>query len=138
MTSSRKRKQDESSSSDTKMRSRYSGHMARTEESFTVFFFSLLLQEDTVHVRINYVKCGIHRKKKEIKLDVPKFKYTPHTSSPIAHATPQHLIYDTLCFVSFFLRIAYVYLRYSTTTDNARRQLRYTKIDTCLDLVQLL
>lgn len=43
------------------------------------------------------------------------------------------MIYDTLC---FFLRSAYVYLRDLTTIDNARRQLRYTKIDTCLDLAQ--
>lgn len=106
--------------------------MARMEESFTVFF-SLLLREDTVHVRLTYVKCVSTERKTRDRHSRIQVHSTHFESYRTRYTTALDLRY-TLFF--FFLRSAYVYLRDLTTIDNARRQLRYTKIDTCLDLAQ--
>lgn len=106
--------------------------MARMEESFTVFF-SLLLREDTVHVRLTYVKCVSTERKTRDRHSRIQIYSTHFESYRTRYTTALDLRY-TLFF--FFLRSAYVYLRDLTTIDNARRQLRYTKIHTCLDLAQ--
>lgn len=103
MTSSRKRKQDESSSSDTKMRSWYSGHMARTEESFTVFFFTASSRR--YGARANKLRQVRHpQKEKGNKIRHSKIQvYSTHFESyRTRYTTALDLRYTLFCL--FFLK----------------------------------